>query len=96
VDLGSNRTLAKHRPQAEKSDKTATLGEWVEGALKASEASQGTLTDYARSLHKIVGDMLSVKRSKKRFGPKGGGAAKYRQEIDGAIRSIIVACAMRC
>jgi integrase len=89
VDLGSDKTLAKHRPQTEKADKTATVGEWIKGALKVSEASQGTLTDYARSLRKIVGDMLAVKRSKKRFGPKKGGAAKYRQEIDDASLDLL-------
>jgi integrase len=95
LTLGIDGTLAKHRPEAEKPVRSANLGEWITGALKVSEASTTTLADYSRALRKIVGDMLAVKRSKKRFGPKRGGAASYRAEIDGASLDILTPAAIQ-
>src|SRR5690606_11303323 len=83
VSLGVEATLEKHRPKAPP-EKTATVGEWIEAARSVSEASPSTLKGYSVSLRKIVGDILRVKRTSKRFGPKGGGAKDYRTKIDGA------------
>ena len=67
----------------------ATIGEWIAAAREVSEANPATFNCYAASLRKIAGDVLAVWRSKKRFGPRRGGARDYRAEIDGASLDIL-------
>jgi len=93
--LGVDGTLAKHRPEAEKPESTATVGKWIEAAQGVSEANKSTFNCYACSLRKIVGDILSVKRSRKRFGPRRGGAAAYRAAIDAASLDILTPSAVQ-
>lgn len=86
--VGLDATLQKHRPEergqnpAEKP--IATVGEWIEAAEKVSQTKGATFHSYATALRKITGDVLAVKRSKKRFGPRSGGAQKYREVVDAA------------
>ena len=86
--VGLDATLQKHRPEergqnpAEKA--IATVGEWIEAAEKVSQTKGATFHSYATALRKITGDLLAVKRSKKRFGPHSGGARKYREVVDAA------------
>ena len=81
--LGAEATLAKHRPQkATKGDKIATIGEWISEAKAVSEVNEATFNQYASSLRMIGGDILTVKKTKKRFGPKKGGASAYREMVD--------------
>jgi integrase len=82
LSLGTEATLAKHRPQKAKGDKVATVGQWIISARTVSEVNDATFNQYAASLRKIAGDILSIKKTKSRFGPKTGGAAKYRAVID--------------
>lgn len=82
LSLGVEATLAKHRPQKAKGDKIATVGEWITSARTVSEVNDATFNQYSASLRKIAGDIIAIKRSKSRFGPKTGGAAKYRAAID--------------
>jgi integrase len=84
--LGLDATLQKHRPEERGQDEAekpvATVGKWIEAAEKVSQTKGATFHSYATALRKIVGDLLGVKRSDKRFGPKSGGAAKYREKVD--------------
>jgi integrase len=84
--MGVEATLLKHRPEMRGEDEgempVATVGEWIEAAEKVSQTKGATFHSYATALRKIVGDLLGVKRSDKRFGPKSGGAAKYREKVD--------------
>jgi integrase len=89
VNTGIEATVAKHRPEAKKSERVATVGEWIAAASGVSESNPATFTSYARALRKITGDVLAVKRSRKRFGPRSGGAASYRAKIDGAPLDIL-------
>jgi len=82
LSLGVEGTLAKHRPQKAKGDKIATVGEWITSARTVSEVNDATFNQYSASLRKIAGDIIAIKRSTSRFGPKTGGAAKYRADID--------------
>lgn len=83
LTLGVEATLAKHRTQTPtKGDKVATVGEWITSARTVSEVNDSTFNQYSASLRKIAGDIMAIKRSKSRFGPKTGGAAKYRAAID--------------
>ena len=94
--LGIEGALAKHRPEAVVAkDRTATVGEWIEAAGAVTDASDITATAYARALRKIAADLLAVKRTKKRFGPKKGGAARFRAEVDAANLNIFTPAAVQ-
>ena len=88
LTLGTEGTLTKYRAQRS-SQNIATVGEWVTAARSVAATNPATFAQYAASLRKIVGDVLRVKRSKKRFGPKKGGAKDYRGAIDTASLEIL-------
>jgi integrase len=97
---GIEETVAKHRPEGvDRSEggemSVARVGEWIEGARKVSGANASTFNCYACSLRKIVGDILAVKRTKKRFGPKRGGALDYRMMIDAASLDVLSQAAVQ-
>jgi integrase len=98
LTIGWDAVLAKHRPSAEPdSDLTApvaSVGDWIKAARRVSEANESTFTSYSRALRKIVADILAVDRSKKRFGPRKGGAADYRAKIDAASLEILTLTAV--
>lgn len=88
ISFGVDATVAKHRGTAS-TDRVATVGEWLEEAKKVSEVNPSTFNCYACSLRKIVGDILSIKRTEKRFGPRKGGAADYRKDIDATSLEVL-------
>ena len=96
--VGWDATLAKHRPTNEPDPDlpppVASVGEWIAAARKLSEANASTFTSYSRALRKIVADILAVEKSKKRFGPKKGGAADYRAKIDAASLEVLTLTAV--
>jgi len=89
LTLGIDGTIAKHRPETVQSETVATVGEWIKAARDVSEANDSTFNCYSCSLRKIVGDILAIKKTKARFGPGKGGAAEYRQAINGASLEIL-------
>ena len=90
LSLGADATLAKHRTQKpEAKAEIATIGEWIAAARGVSEANPATFNCYVASLRKIAGDILSVRRTKKRFGPGRGGARTYREQIDAASLAVL-------
>jgi integrase len=88
LTLGTEGTLVKYRAQ-KPSQNIATVGEWITAARSVAATNAATFAQYAASLRKIVGDVLRVKRSRKRFGPKKGGAKEYRGGIDVATLEIL-------
>jgi integrase len=86
--LGVEAALAKYRPQ-KNTDAIATVGEWIKAARSVATVNPATFAMYARALRKIVGDIIRVKRNRKRFGPQGGGARAYRRAIDTAPLSLL-------
>lgn len=94
--LGVDGTLTKHRAQRKVAvDRIATIGEWIEAARKVSEANAATFDAYAASLRLIVGQVLAVRKNKARFGPKRGGAAAYRAEIEAASLEVLTPDALQ-
>ena len=91
--IGWDATLAKHRPTNEPDPDLpapiASVGGWIEAARKVSEANASTFNCYSCSLRKIVADILAVERSKKRFGPRKGGAGEYRAKIDATSLEVL-------
>jgi integrase len=88
LTLGVEGALAKYRPQKAAAGIT-TVGEWIEAARSVAAVNPATFALYAAALRKIVGDIIRVKRNRKRFGPKGGGARTYRRAIDAAPLAIL-------
>jgi integrase len=88
LKLGVEGALAKYRPQ-KAADSIATVGEWIEAARSVATVNPATFALYAAALRKIVGDIIRVKRNRKRFGPKGGGARAYRRVIDTAPLALL-------
>jgi integrase len=88
ITLGVEAALAKYRPQ-KASENIVTVGQWIEAARKVATVNDATYALYAAALRKIVGDIIRVKRNRKRFGPKGGGARAYRQACDAAPLSLL-------
>src|SRR6266404_1516246 len=88
LTLGVQGALAKNRPQ-KAADSITTVGEWIEAARSVATVNPATFALYAAALRKIVGDIIRVKRNRKRFGPKGGGARAYRKAIDAAPLALL-------
>lgn len=99
LTIGWDATLAKYRPSNEPDPNLpvpiASVGKWIEAARRVSEANASTFTSYSRALRKIVADILAVERTKKRFGPRKGGAAGYRAMIDGAGLDVLTPSAVQ-
>jgi hypothetical protein len=88
VTLGVEATLANQRPKPpEPLPSPATVGEWIEAAAKVFAVSDNTFGNYARCLRLIVGDILAVAKTKKRFSRVKGNA--YRATIDSASLEIL-------
>jgi integrase len=94
LTLGVEAALAKHRPQ-KATENIATVGQWIEAARLVATTNPATFALYAAALRKIVGDIIRVKRNRKRFGPKGGGARAYRQAIDAAPLALLSPAAIQ-
>jgi hypothetical protein len=88
ITLGVEAALAKHRPQ-KATDSITNVGQWIDAARSVATVNPATFALYAASLRKTVGDIIRVKRNRKRFGPKGGGAQVYRRAIDAAPLSLL-------
>ncbi len=94
LSLGIEAALAKYRPQ-KAADSIAKVGEWIEAARSVATVNPATFALYAAALRKIVGDIIRVKRNRKRFGPKGGGAKGYRQVIDATPLALLSPAAIQ-
>ena len=94
LTLGVEAALAKHRPQ-KAAESITTVGQWVEAARSVATVNPATFALYAAALRKIVGDIIRVKRNRKRFGPKRGGAQAYRKAIDAAPLALLSPAAIQ-
>jgi integrase len=94
LTLGAQGALAKYRPQ-KAADSITTVGEWIEAARTVATVNPATFALYAAALRKIVGDIIRVKRNRKRFGPRGGGAQAYRKAIDAAPLALLSPAAIQ-
>ena len=97
LTLGVEVTLAKHRAQSPRKihSEVATIGEWIEAARGVSASNAATFAQYAASLRLIAAQILSVRKTKKRFGPGKGGAKAYREGINGASLEVLSAQALQ-
>ncbi len=87
--IGLAAAAEKVRPSSTAPNRVATIGEWIGASQGVSDASKTTVGQYALALRLIAGQILSVKKSKKRFAPgKTGGAAEFRKKIDAASLEI--------
>jgi integrase len=84
VTLGVERALEKHKPKPTKAERVATVGEWIAAAEGVMSVKPVTFTHYARCLRKIVSEIIKVRKTKRRFGPRTGGAKGYRERVEQA------------
>lgn len=91
LTLGIDATLSKHRAAGKPKD-ASSLGAWIEGAKRVFDGSPTTFEAYARAARMIAADILSLERSKKRFGRKGGA---FRETANKAPVSIFTARAVQ-
>src|SRR6266498_4267376 len=94
LTLGLQGALAKYRPE-KATDGISTVGQWIEAARSVATVNPATLALHAAALRKIAGDIIRVKRNRKRFGPKGGGARAYRSAIDSAPLTLLSPAAIQ-
>ncbi|MEO6969924.1 MAG: tyrosine-type recombinase/integrase [Chthoniobacterales bacterium] len=94
LTLGVEGALAKYRPQ-KAAESITTVGEWIKKAHGVTAVNPATFSMYSRALRKIVGDIIQVKRDRKRYGRKGGGGRAYREAIDGTLLSILSPAAIQ-
>ena len=96
LKFGADATLGKHRPQQPiKEAKTATIGEWIDSAKEVAVVNASTFNCYACSLRLIASQILKLRKTKKRFGPKRGGSSTYRCGIDAASLEILTPTAIQ-
>ena len=96
LKFGAEVTLTKHRPQLPaKGEGVASIGEWIQSAKEVATANPATFKAYASSLRLVASEILNLKKSKKRFGPKKGGSLAYRLGIDAASLEILTPTAIQ-
>ncbi len=96
LKFGADATLGKHRPQQPiKEANTATIGEWINSAKEVTVVNASTFNCYACSLRLIASQILRLKKTKRRFGPKKGGSSVYRRAIDAATLEILTPTAIQ-
>ena len=94
LTLGVEAALAKYRPQ-KAAEGITRVGEWIQAARSVTTVNPATFALYAAALRKIVGDIIRVKRNRKRFGPKRGGARAYREAIDATPLALLSPAAIQ-
>jgi integrase len=86
ISDGWEATLAKYRPDAPSPTPAplaaVTVGEYITAASEVAEVAPRSLHDYAAMLRRLVAAVAGIKGGKNRFGPKKGGASKWRKTID--------------
>ncbi len=87
---GWEAVIAKWMPRAANSPNIATLGEFIASAMAVSDARAITLSDYSRSLRRIVADVSGVGRDDpSRYDGHTGGAEKWREKVDAVPLSVL-------
>lgn len=89
VLLGVEAALAKHKPKPAKMERVATVGEWIAAAEGVMSVKKATFTHYTRCLRKIVSEIIKVRKTKRRFGPRRGGAKAYRERVEEASLEVL-------
>jgi integrase len=72
---------ANQSPEAKSAKKNATVGDYLNTVTEQTELSSKTVENYAKSLRKIVADLINIKAGKKRFDYRKGGHKKWLEKI---------------
>ncbi len=94
--FGVEETLARHRPKEQEEEplaEIATVGLWIETVGKVFAGAPATFGSYARCLRLIVGDILAVTKTKKRFSRSKGSA--YRAAVNAAALDLLTPKALQ-
>ena len=90
--LGVDETLAKHRPEEQKGESMATIGEYIAAARVVMDVRPASFAGYAASLRRIAGDILNKKRSRR---SKIASKNATKAEIDKASLEILTPTAVQ-
>ncbi|NCW28578.1 MAG: hypothetical protein EBV83_09885, partial [Verrucomicrobia bacterium] len=93
---GVEETQARHRPKEQEEEppsQIATVGLWIETVGKVFAGAPATFGSYGRCLRLIVGDILAVTKTKKRFSRSKGNA--YRAAVNAAAIDILTPKALQ-
>jgi integrase len=94
--VGAEETLSRYRPKEQEEEppsQIATVGLWIETVGKVFAGAPATFGSYARCLRLIVGDILAVTKTKKRFSRSKGNA--YRAAVNAAPLGILTPKALQ-
>jgi len=93
---GWEATLDKYRsdapapaPLEADEAKPVSVGDYIAAAAAVSEVTPRSLHDYCAMLRRVTAAVAGVKADPTRFGPKNGGAAKWREKVDSLPLSIL-------
>ena len=78
---GWEESLRRFKPEPEKSQRVATIGDYIEAASSIAHIEPRTLKEYTKSFRRLVAEIFRVNR-KGRFNWKGGKYDEWRKRVD--------------
>ncbi|MFD2255308.1 tyrosine-type recombinase/integrase [Luteolibacter algae] len=80
---GMAETVARFKAKPEEETKVSTLGEYIEAVEAQCTLNPETLYSYARKVRQIVGEILNIPYSPKKYDYVKGGQGAWRKKVDG-------------
>ena len=78
---GWEETHRRYKPEPEKPERVATVGEYIEAASEIAHIEPRTLNEYIKSFRRLVAEIFQL-NAKGRFDWKGGRYDKWRKRVD--------------
>ena len=79
---GMPATVAKFKVKPEEETKVSTLGEYIKAVEAQCTLNPETLYSYARRARQIVGEILNIPHSPKKYDYVNGGQGAWRKKVD--------------
>ena len=79
---GMAETVARFKAKPEEETKVSTLGEYIEAVEAHCTLNPETLYSYARKVRQIVGEILNIPYSPKKYDYVKGGQGAWRKKVD--------------
>ncbi len=79
---GWEQTLAKFKPEPEKPNRVATVGEFLAAVEMNGKLKPKTFADYARALRLIAGTIAEIPNERGRFGAKGEARLRWLKAVN--------------
>lgn len=79
---GMAETVARFKAKPQEETKVSTLGEYIEAVDAQCTLTPETLYGYARKARQIVGEILNIPHSPKKYDYVNGGQGAWRKKVD--------------